>query len=84
MENEKVVFVGGVALTSRDVLVLSCVLEQYIYHEEHLVCSDGEVIKLDSPAYWGKHPLAPILHRLNLLSRAFDEGDSLFIKKSCS
>ena len=84
MESEKVVVVGGFSLTSEDVAILHCVLEQYIYEEEHHICSNGDVIKLDSPASWGKFPLAPVRDRLNQLRYSFEVGDALLIKKSCS
>ena len=84
MENEKFVVTGGFALTSEDIRILSCILEQYIYEEEHHIGANGDVIKLDSPASWDKHPLAPIRDRLKFFSYSFDKGDTLLIKKSCS
>lgn len=84
MENERFVVTGGFALTSEDIRILSCVLEQYIFEEEHHICANGDVIKLDSPASWGKYPLAPIRDRLKLFSHSFCKGDTLLIKKSCS
>lgn len=81
MENEKFV---EVRLSYDDLCVLDCVLSQYIYDEEHCVLSSGDVVKLDSPAHWGKAPLAPIAERLWSLRVSFDKGDTLLLKKSCS